>query len=470
MEARPLNRVRPEVPEELAAVARRMMAKDPAERYQTPVALAQALAAFVGRGAKGGAAPESSPNLPADTPGAAGVRGAEPLAPERGVAPRGAADTLKEGRGATVGERRPAVGKPWSRRRGLIGGGIAGGVLLIALLGLWAGGVFQVKTPKGTLVVEVNVPNPDVYVDGEKMTVSWEEGGKKAEVRVGPGKREVKVTKDGFVAYGEQVELSDGQRRLLRARLEQQPRGEPGPGGQPTGPRVDEGRRAGEERDDNALKMKFCWCPTRLIPGLTSRSPGIHAQGFHMPGFWMGKYEVTQSEWARLMGSMPSRPLDRGKGDRHPIYRVSHDDATDFCRKLTELERNAGRLPAGWEYRLPTEEQWEYACRAGTTTATAFGDKLSSTQANFNGDWPYGGAPKGPHLMKAVQVGSYRPNAWGIYDMHGNVGEFTAMPGRHRGGSWYDSGRNCCSEILIPDPPNASEHVGFRVARVPSDE
>jgi formylglycine-generating enzyme required for sulfatase activity len=188
-----------------------------------------------------------------------------------------------------------------------------------------------------------------------------------------------------------------------------------------------------------------------------------------MPGFWVGKYEVTQSEWASLMDSMPLRALDRGKGDRHPIYHVSHDDATEFCRKLTDLGRKAGRLPEGWEYRLPTEEQWEYACRAGTTTATAFGDKLDSTQANFNGDWPHNGAPKGPNLQKAVRVGSYRPNAWGIHDMHGNVGEFTATPGRHRGGSWYDSGRNCGSEIFIPDPPNASEHVGFRVALVMKD-
>ena len=183
----------------------------------------------------------------------------------------------------------------------------------------------------------------------------------------------------------------------------------------------------------------------------------------------MGKYEVTQSEWARLMGSMPSHALDKGKGDRHPIYYVSHDDATEFCLKLTDLERKAGRLPSHWAYQLPTELQWEYACRAGTTTATAFGDKLDSSQANFNGDWPHNGAPKGPNLAKAVEVGSYRPNAWGIYDMHGNVGEFTATPGRHRGGSWYDSGRNCCSEIFIPDPPNASEHVGFRVACVPSE-
>jgi serine/threonine protein kinase len=430
MEARPLNRVRPEVPEELAAVVRKMMAKDPTERYQTPLALVQALAAFV------------KPDPPADTP--------KPPAAEREAAPPVAGDTLTEGSRKTIGPRKGQtlcdVGKPSSRRKWLIGGAVAAGALLIGLLGSWAGGLFRVKTPEGTLVVDVNVPNPDVYVDGAKVTVRWEKGGKRAEIRVPPGTREVKVTKDGFAAFGREVTLSEGESPVLTARLEQLPRVEPGPGGQP---KAGEGGRAGEERDDNALKLKLCWCPTGTIPG-----------------FWMGKYEVTQAEWAGLMGSMPSHALDKGKGDRHPIYYVSHDEATEFCRKLTELERNAGRLPAGWVYRLPTDEQWEYACRAGTTTATAFGDRLDSTQANFSGDWPYNGAPKGPSLGKAVEVGSYRPNAWGIYDMHGNVGEFTATPGRHRGGSWYDSGRNCCSAIFIPDPPTASEHVGFRVARV----
>jgi hypothetical protein len=393
MEAKPLNRIRPDVPAGLAAVVRKMMAKDPAERYQTPMAVVHALAPFVKQEAR------------AEVP-------------------------LK---------------KPW-----LIGGGVVTAVLFIGVLGLWATGVIRVKTPEGTLVVEVNVPNTDVFVDGKQMTVRWDKGGKKAEIRVKPGTREVQVTKDGFAAFGEKVELSDGQRRVLRAWLEQEQveRKE-----KATATPLDENISAGQERDDNALKMKFCWCPTGTMSG---------------GGFWIGKHEVTQSEWADLMGSTPSHALEKGNGDRHPIYYVSHSDAFMFCRKLTDQERNTGRLPKGWEYRLPTDAEWEYACRAGTTTATAFGDQLDSTQANFNGDWPHNGAPKGPRLGKAVPVGSYPPNAWGIHDMHGNVGEFTAAPGRHRGGSWYDSGRNCCSEIFIPDPPDASEHVGFRVARRPS--
>jgi serine/threonine protein kinase len=233
-----------------------------------------------------------------------------------------------------------------------------------------------------------------------------------------------------------------------------------------------DGTDAGDLRELKDLKIAFRWCPPgRFMMGSPKSEVGNSVDENQVEvmlprGFWMQETEVTQSEWVKLMDSLPSQEMNKGKGDRYPIYYVSLDDATRFCRKLTDLERNAGRLPSGWECRLPTEAEWEYACRAGTTTATAFGDTLSSAQANFNGDWPHNGAPKGPNLQQAVKVGSYRPNNWGIYDMHGNVKEFTTTPGRVRGGSWYDSGRNCCSAIFIPDPPTASESVGFRVVLV----
>jgi len=227
------------------------------------------------------------------------------------------------------------------------------------------------------------------------------------------------------------------------------------------------GTKAGDRRELTDLKIAFRWCPPgSFMMGGPESELGRGAEVTLTRGYWMKETETTQSEWKRLMGSMPSREMNKGKGDRYPIYNVSLDDATKFCQKLTDTERKAGRLPSGWECRLPTEAQWEYACRAGTTTDTAFGDKLSSTQANFNGDWPHKGAPKGPHHDKAVAVGSYQPNSWGIFDMHGNVKEFTTTPGRVRGGSWTDSGRNCCSGIFIPDPPNAAESVGFRVVLV----
>ena len=97
------------------------------------------------------------------------------------------------------------------------------------------------------------------------------------------------------------------------------------------------------------------------------------------------------------------------------------NDATNYCEKLTVNERAAGWLPAGYVYRLPTEAEWEYACRAETTTATVYGNSLSSTQANFKGAYPYGGAATGPYWGETVKVGTYAPNAWGLYYMHRNV-------------------------------------------------
>jgi formylglycine-generating enzyme required for sulfatase activity len=109
------------------------------------------------------------------------------------------------------------------------------------------------------------------------------------------------------------------------------------------------------------------------------------------------------------------------------VEQVRWREAMEFCKQLSALpaEKQAGRV-----YRLPTEAEWEYACRAGTTMAFCFGDALSSQQANFNGNYPFGGAPKGPYLQKPAKVGSYPPNAWGLYDVHGNVAEWCA--------DWYD--------------------------------
>jgi formylglycine-generating enzyme len=254
------------------------------------------------------------------------------------------------------------------------------------------------------------------------------------------------------------------------------------------------GTRAGEERDDNVLKMKFCWCPPgRFRMGSPTDEPEREIDEGPVNvrltrGFWLGKYEVTQSQWRRVMGSMPSQGLGAGQGDTYPIYWARHDDAMAFCRKLTESERAAGRLPSGWEYCLPTEAQWEYACRAGTTTATAFGDKLNSAEANFDGNYPYNGAEKGPYLQRTAEVGSYRPNAWGLHEMQGNVWEWCAdwydealaggddpvgpAQGGYRairGGGWNDRGRSCRSANRFRVPLGFRFiSLGFRVARVPS--
>jgi formylglycine-generating enzyme required for sulfatase activity len=134
--------------------------------------------------------------------------------------------------------------------------------------------------------------------------------------------------------------------------------------------------------------------------------------------FYMGVYEVTQGQYQNVMGKNNS--VFRLSVD-HPVEQVPWRDAVDFCAKLSGRldEQKAGRV-----YRLPTEAEWEYACRAGTKTVFHGGNTLSSKEANINGNHPYGGAEKGTLLNKTAKVGSYKPNAWGLYDMHGNVAEW----------------------------------------------
>jgi hypothetical protein len=131
--------------------------------------------------------------------------------------------------------------------------------------------------------------------------------------------------------------------------------------------------------------------------------------------FYMGLYEVTQEEYQRIMDSNPSHFHD---DPRLPVESISWQNIQDFCRKLSAMpeEKQGGRT-----YRLPTEAEWEHACRAGTPTLFHFGDVMSSVQANILGDDPGGSLPPGPYLARPTRVGSYRPNSFGLYDMHGNV-------------------------------------------------
>jgi formylglycine-generating enzyme required for sulfatase activity len=148
-------------------------------------------------------------------------------------------------------------------------------------------------------------------------------------------------------------------------------------------------------------------------------------------GFYMGKYLVTQGDYLALIGSNPSYfPTNHVQNLNLPVEEVNWDDATNYCARLTQQEMTAGRLPTDWSYRLPTESEWEYACRAGTTTAFYYGNALRSGMANFDGTREYDSTEGtitnsiGINLAQTTVVGSYEANAWGLSDMCGNVEEW----------------------------------------------
>jgi formylglycine-generating enzyme required for sulfatase activity len=204
--------------------------------------------------------------------------------------------------------------------------------------------------------------------------------------------------------------------------------------------------------------------------------------------FYMGVYPVTQAEYEKVMGENPSYFSRNGAGrmevagldtTRSPVEYVSWRDAMAFCRKLSKK--------VGKKFDLPTEAEWEYACRAGSKGAFHYGDSLSSKQANFDGHNPHGGAGLGPWLKRPTPVGSYKPNAFGLYDMHGNVrqcckdwykrdyhaesprrdpqGPATGTARVARGGSWFDAAWYCRSAFRHATPPDDRTNymLGFRV-------
>ncbi|MCC5897356.1 MAG: formylglycine-generating enzyme family protein [Phormidium sp. BM_Day4_Bin.17] len=213
-----------------------------------------------------------------------------------------------------------------------------------------------------------------------------------------------------------------------------------------------------------------------------------------VPTFLMGKYPVTQAQW-RAVAALPQveqalKPdPSRFKGANRPVEQVSWDDAVEFCRRLSQ---HSGR-----NYRLPSEAEWEYACRAGTSTPFHFGETITTDLANYRGtdnkerDWSgsYGPGPKGEYREQTTEVGSFLANGFGLYDMHGNVWEWCADDWHDnyegapndasawvnenrtetqkvlRGGSWYNNPRICRSAIRNSNSPDfADNSFGFRVA------
>ncbi|MGA2498439.1 MAG: formylglycine-generating enzyme family protein [Tepidisphaeraceae bacterium] len=184
------------------------------------------------------------------------------------------------------------------------------------------------------------------------------------------------------------------------------------------------------------LKMEFVLIPAgKFMMGssdkMWARVYPLHQVTISKP-FYMGVTAVTQEQYETVMGTNPSH----FKGAKNPVEQVSLDDAVKFCEKLS---KNTGR-----KVRLPTEAQWEYACRAGTTTPFNTGETLSTDQANYSGEDVYG-KKTGQPREKTVPVASFKPNAWGLYDMHGNVAQWVS--------DWYGP----YARQAVTDPAGAAK-------------
>jgi uncharacterized protein (TIGR02996 family) len=228
--------------------------------------------------------------------------------------------------------------------------------------------------------------------------------------------------------------------------------------------------------DDVALTFSFIGPGTFLMGSPPSEAGRSDDETQHRvtltKGFWLAVTPLTQAQWQAVLGSNPSH----FKGADRPVEQVSWDDCQEFCRKLGER--------TGKTFRLPTEAEWEYACRAGTTTPFHNGCTLSTEQANYDGNHIYGQGKKGVYRHQTTPVSSFPPNPWGLCDMHGNVWEWCAdWYGPYakrdfkdpeiinngdarvlRGGSWDNSPRYCRSAYRRWGAPGLRRyHVGCRL-------
>jgi len=233
------------------------------------------------------------------------------------------------------------------------------------------------------------------------------------------------------------------------------------------------------EFDYNGVFLRYRWNePGRFIMGSPEQEAQRHPDEFQhevsiSKGFWMAETTVTQALWESVMGSNPSR----FKSWRRPVERISWHDTQHFIDEINKISE-------GLSIRLPTEAEWEYACRAGTTTAFSFGETITTDVVNFDSNYTYvGTATNGHYRRSTVEVGSLPCNTWGLYEMHGNVLEWcedcyeepgprainsqiidSCRPRILRGGSWFNGdrcARSACRDYY--DPTEQFAFFGFRL-------
>jgi serine/threonine protein kinase/formylglycine-generating enzyme required for sulfatase activity len=543
MEAGPLNLVRPEVPVELAAVVAKMMAKEPGRRFQTPGEVARALTPFFKPAAKqptnaGTEVSQLAPPVtgipttrvavpPTEIPTSLAQVPAPPATKPTPQFERESLVAIKETeplREPASAVKKPVIHKP----RWLWPAAIAGAVVLslVALFVVWRADTVKIKTSEGFIVLEDLPHDATVLVDDKKATFNWPGGGGPAEIAVAPGDHKVAVKKDGVKTYGEKVTVEARGKKILTVRFEPLKRtpltegaAEDGTARSPVRKNETEAAtvRLGQSDAVERNESKARPAPKSVLDSQNDSAPKelgssftgmkmllIDAGSFEMGSnegdpnekpphlvhilrpFYLGEYEVQQEEYEKVIGVNPSKYMHT----QNPVESLLWHDAVLFCNALSEKEKikpfyeiQAKQVNVSdWNgpgYRLPTEAEWEYACRSGGLTQYAFGDDVSqlSSYAWYNVN---SGRPTRPH-----PVGEKKPNGWGLYDMHGNVWEYCwdtlgfyeALPSSNpigsvagrghvlRGGSCSTDASSLRSSRRMWSNRPSIASFGFRVAR-----
>ena len=289
-------------------------------------------------------------------------------------------------------------------------------------------------------------------------------------MRLKPGKYHVEVRRHGYETSRQWVTLRDSDQSLAVILKKAHKSSDPV-------------RKTHKTWSEPETGMKFVW----IKPGCFKMGSPAHEtdrgrdETQHRvcltDGYWLGKFEVTQGQWKKVTGQSPSRV----KCNNCPVEQISWNDVQDFLQRI-----NTYRL--GYTFRLPTEAEWEYAARAGTTTPFSFGPNVSPEQVNYDGNYPYSNGVQGKYRKTTVTVGSLPENAWGLHEMHGNVsewvndwrGKYPAKKARdpvgarsgsgrvYRGGNWYNSAGYCRSAYRSDARPEYNDsYLGFRLLRTP---
>ncbi len=516
-EAQRLNLVRPDVPVELAMIVAKMMAKDPAKRFTSPQEVANALIPFVkstnapdtrrqSKTAMATVPPVSMVGVESELVARVESSERQPNEPQLGVAKLG--NSIEVPRPSSQPVEQSAQVSPQNQPKQVLQTLVARfkrwgwkAYVCCALLAttLFAG-VLQIRTQNGTIVFENLPQDAKVIVDGEQVKVQWNDDKETATIELPAGQRELQVWRNDVMVEGTTVKIASGQTTQLIVSRQIM-----------AGSRITDlmdlesvyrtSYEAGSLLELPHLGVKMRYCPVALVEQGTEDDQGDRSLKVVNPqAFWIAETEVTRAQWKAVMGTSPWQ----GQGfdqlpDNTPVTNICHgggdqqivpNSATEFCIKLTERERKAGRIPSSFEYALPTEAQWELACSAGDTDDYTFGE---DTNLLSDFAWWGGGNSMDGNCAKEPfphPVATKQANDWGLYDMHGNVAEYcsdwfgdqrrsgidvggpkkgTIRVGR--GGSWRDGASLCRAferQSVVPSEVDKQGQYGFRIVLQPA--